>query len=114
MAIPTGGGTETLKMISTTMGGSYTLEGVSNHIYVILNIIMKNNHSASSAINIEISDDTGSNYQWMVEGQTVAQDATYVWNEKTVLYSTLGRLRVTNTGSDAFHISICYIDQDWT
>ena len=114
MAIPSGGGTEVLKSICTSVTAAYTLTPTQHHIYTILNIVIKNNHTANFGVDIDISNDSGSSYVFLMEDQNMLKDETFVWNEKLVLYDNTARLRVGGFGSDNAHITINYIDQDWS
>ena len=55
MAIPSGSGTEVLKSVTQSITGAYTLTPTNDHILVILNIIVKNNHSSVTHFDIKIS-----------------------------------------------------------
>jgi hypothetical protein len=114
MSIPIGSGTEVLKSICGSITSAYTLTPTNDHIYTILNIVIKNNHSSNTQIHLEFSADSGSSYVWLLEDTPMAKDATFVWNDRLVLYDDTARLRITPNGSDALHYMINYIDTDWS
>ena len=114
MAIPSASGSEVLKSISTSITGAYDLTPGDDHILTILNIIVKNNHSSSTHFDIKISSNSGSSFLFLMESQSMAQDTTFVWNEKLVLSDNTAVLRVDTNGSDNLHIMINYIDQNWS
>ena len=114
MAIPSGSGTEVLKTITQTITGALTITPTDDHIYVILNIIVKNNHSSSTHFDIKVSDDSASAYQWILESQSLAQDKTFVWNDRLILYDDTARLMIDTNSTDQLHMTINYIDQDWS
>ena len=114
MAIPSGGGTEVLKSLSGTITAAYTLTPTQHHIYVVLNIVIKNNHSSNTQIHLELSNDSGSNYVWLLEDTRMDLDETFVWNDKLILYDNTSRLRITPNGTDSLMYCINYIDQDWS
>tara|TARA_Y100000034_G_scaffold123582_1_gene170515 strand:- start:402 stop:746 length:345 start_codon:yes stop_codon:yes gene_type:complete len=114
MAIPSASGSEVLKSITQSITSAYTLTPTDDHIYTILNIIVKNNHSSDCHFDIEVSTDSGSSYIWLMEAQQLEQDKTFVWSDKFVLSDNTARLRITNNGSDNLHFMINYIDQNWS
>jgi len=113
MAIPSGSGTEVLKRVTLhANNNTWTeiLSGTEKHIYTILSIIFVNR--TSSAYNIEIRVNDGSNDVSILGSTTVAASGTFVWNDKFVL-SEDDDLDVYNAHSDGdWYVS--YIDQDWS
>ena len=114
MAIPSGSGTEVLKSLSGTITSAYTLTPTQHHIYTVLNIILKNNHTSNMHIHLELSNDSGSNYVWLLEDVNVNKDETFVWNDRLVLHDNTSRLRISPSGSDSLMYTINYIDQDFS
>jgi len=114
MAIPSGGGTEISKMNAQRITSPYTWTPDQHHIYVVLNIIFKNDAAASSYIHVEVSTDSGSNYIYLMQDQALDKDKTFVWNERLVLYDNTARLKIANNSSDQLDFVINYIDQDWS
>ena len=114
MAIPSGSGTEVLKTITQTITGALTITPTDDHIYVILNIIVKNNHSSVTHFDIKISDDSASAYQFILESQLLQLDTTFVWNDRLILSDNTARLMIDTNSTDELHVTINYIDQDWS
>ena len=114
MTIPSGTGTEVPKMLTQAITGALTLTPDDVHIWIILNIIVKNNHSASTHFDIKISDDNGSAYQFILESQTLDQDKTFVWNDRIVLVDNTNKLMIDTNASDPLHVTVNYIEQDWS
>ena len=114
MAIPSGSGSEVLKSITQSITSAYTLTPTDYHIYTILNVIFKNNHGSGCHFDMEVSTDNGSSYIWLMEAQELAQDKTFVWNDRFVLSDNTARLRITNNSTDNLHFMINYIDQNWS
>ncbi len=114
MAIPTGSGSEVLKSITQAITSAYTLTPTQHHIYTILNIVLKNEHDATSTFDIEVSNNSGTNYVWLIENHSFVQDATFVWNDRIVLYDNTARLRITGSGGNDLQFCINYIDQNWS
>ena len=110
MAIPSGAGTEVLKRATknTLNNGWFEIIGGSaNHIYTILSIVFCDQANSSGTIGIAIND--GSNDIQIVSGQSHAAQATFVFNDKLVLYEddTLDVYNTTTNGD--WYVS--YIDQ---
>ena len=114
MTIPSGTGTEVPKMLTQAITGALTLTPDDDHIWIILNIIVKNNHSSSTHFDIKVSDDSASAYQWILESQSLAQDKTFVWNDRLILSDNTARLMIDTNSTDELHVTINYIDQDWS
>ena len=114
MTIPSGTGTEVPKMLTQAVTGALTLTPDDDHIWIILNIVIKNNHSSSTHFDIKISDDNGSAYQFILESQSLALDTTFVWNDRIVLVDNTNKLMIDNNSTDSLHITVNYIEQDWS
>jgi len=115
MPLPSGSGSEFLNnhsMIGTTSADTFT--PVANHIYTILSFFVHNDHGSSTNFKVELSRNSGTNYAMLLVAQPLENNATFVWNDKIVLYSNTSKIRFTPNGSDPIDIWINYIDQDWT
>lgn len=114
MTIPSGGGSEVPKMLTQAITGALTLTPDDDHIWIILNIIVKNNHSANTHFDIKISDDNASAYQFILETQHLPLDQTFVWNDRIVLVDNTNKLMIDTNSSDPLHVTVNYIEQDWS
>lgn len=114
MAIPSGTGTEVAKMTTESITGATTIAPSADHIFIILNVIVKNNHSSSTHFDLKISDDNASSYQFILESQQLAQYETFVWDNRIVLNNSTNKLMIDTNSSDPLHITINYIEQDWS
>ena len=112
MAIPSGSGTEVAKTLIYAATDYTDIVPPNDHIYIILNIVIKNNHSSVSHFDLERYD--GTTTVWMLEEETLAKDQTFVWNDRIILVDNTSRLRVYNAGTDSLHLTLNLIDQDWT
>ena len=116
MAIPSGSGTEVLKVALTagvTNAESVVLGGVANHIYTILSIVWCEQGAAAETISLYSNYDGGVTPIKFLEAQALPANGTFTWYDKIVLTGT--DTLVTLTGSAANVDWWCsYIDQDWT
>ncbi len=112
MAIPTGSGSEVLKSITQAITSAYTLTPTQHHIYTILNIVLKNEHDATSTFDIEVSNDSGTNYVWLIEDHSFVQDATFVWNDKFIIAGD-DILKCSTDSVSSFDVWCTYIDQQF-
>ena len=115
MTIPSGSGTETLAVSfanRTNSTETNVLNGVNNHIYTILSVVICNTSSNAPAINLYIKDD-GSTLYYLAKSQALAQNKTFVFNDRVVLRST-DELWFSTDGTCDTDITVSYIDQDWT
>ena len=117
MAIPTGTGTEVLK-VSLLNQASGTAEnvlinGVANHIYTILSVCMTNTNGSPSNINLYIDDDGGGTDYSLLKSHALGGLESFVWSDKFVISGT-DHLCFTTDASEAFSIVTSYIDQDWS
>ena len=116
MAIPSGSGTEVLKVnryqgISTE---TLVFQGVADHIYTILSIIINQGDGASSReLYLRLYDSTGTSTEhYIIKALPVPAGQTFVWNDKFVISGSYN-MRLLSASGDA-DIMISYIDQDWT
>ena len=115
MAIPTGAGTEVLKVNRYQGIQSETLvfQGVADHIYTILSVIFVNTDTSQREFYLTLYDGTGtSNQHRIIFAQPVPAAGTYVLNDKFVI-SGAYNMRVMSQNGDA-DVIVSYIDQDWT
>jgi hypothetical protein len=118
MAIPSGSGTEVLKR--AIKGGNnntwfVAIDGVANHIYTVLSIIIVEIAGASENYTIRIlqngSTATADEVE-LIKNQVLPSNATFVFSDRIVLSGT-DHLEIYNTAGDC-DIIVSYIDQDWT
>ena len=113
MTIPTGGGTEVLKRVTShnNNGLDEILAGELLHIYTILSIIFANNTTVTTE-SIQISVNDGSNDIVIVGYTVIPSYGTFVFNDKFVMEGD-DDLDLYNghTNGDWY---VSYIDQDWT
>ena len=116
MAIPSGSGTEVLKFNHYQAVASETLifQGVANHIYTILSLIVTNTDGSNNReLYLKLYDASGtSNEHQIIQGSVIPASGTYVFNDKFVI-SGAYNLRVTTASGDS-DVILSYIDQDWT
>tara|TARA_B110000196_G_C20498600_1_gene365741 strand:+ start:61 stop:408 length:348 start_codon:yes stop_codon:yes gene_type:complete len=115
MAIPSGSGTEVLKVSfgnRTNSTETNILNGVANHIYTILSVVMTETSSSAPAINLYVKDDGGTSY-FLVYLQALAHKKTFVFNDRLVLSGT-DELWFKAEGTCDIDVAVSYIDQDWT
>ena len=114
MAIPSGSGTEVLKLSTiNTLNNTTTtvITGVANHIYIILSIVICENQNNAERISITMND--GSNDIDLIYDTPLAAQASYVWNDKFVISGT-DQLKIRSHGTSGLDVVVSYIDQDWT
>jgi len=118
MTIPTGYGTEVLKMVKKTANysaGSWgvLLDGVANHIYTIVSIVVTNVDSTPYPCFLEVCDsDSSSNRTYIFKNVNVGDNETFVWNDKFTV-SGDDHIRFYGAASSTFSVYMTYIDQDW-
>ena len=116
MAIPSGSGTEVLKvgLATRTDANEITLvNGVANHIYTILSISICETAGNAETFNLYISDDGGGTDYEIVSDVILGANKTFVYNDRIVLSGT-DELNFTAGGTCDIDIITSYIDQDWT
>ena len=116
MAIPSGSGTEVLKVAhiaGVTNSENVLINGVANHIYTILSITVCETAGAPETFDLYIDDDcVGTDYE-ILSDQTIGANETFVWNDKLVLSGT-DHLCMITANSANIDVVISYIDQDWS
>ena len=104
MAIPSGSGTEVLKVALTagvTNAESVVLGGVANHIYTILSVTL-----------CETAGAAGTDYE-VLSDSALGANETFVYNDRLVLSGT-DALCVALASAGNVDVVVSYIDQDWT
>ena len=87
MAIPSGSGTEVIKsteITALTNSVQTLITGVANHIYTVLSIIVcEANDDSGKLIKLYFADSDGStNPVFLLRGQPVGANETFVFNDK--------------------------------
>tara|TARA_R100001530_G_scaffold48667_1_gene36514 strand:- start:141 stop:497 length:357 start_codon:yes stop_codon:yes gene_type:complete len=118
MAIPSGGGTEVLKRAIKGANNDawfVAIDGVANHIYTVLSIIITEVGGADETYSIRIlqngSSAAGDEVE-MIKNQVLPSNSTFVFSDRIVLSGT-DHLEIYNTPGNC-DIIVSYIDQDWT
>ena len=117
MAIPSGSGTEVIKVKALTnqnaawqplLGGSDT---VADHIYILLSLTVANLHGSTNEIfSMRVSG--SNNPANLIEQQAVPYESTFIFNEKIAIIGT-DDLDIWNNAITA-HYYLTYVDQDWS
>ena len=116
MAIPSGSGTEVLKVAhiaGVTNSENVLINGVANHIYTILSISVCETGGASETFDLYIDDDGGGTDYEILSDQAIGANETFVWNDRLVL-SGKDHLCMITANSANIDVVISYIDQDWS
>ena len=117
MAIPSGTGTEVLNRGTfniTDNSNTKILDGVANHIYTVLSIIITETAGNAETFGLFLDASAGgTNYEIISFANALPADSTFVFNEKLVLVGT-DELNFKAGGSCAISVVISYIDQDHT
>ena len=118
MAIPSGSGTEVMK-VAYTRGVSNTSTlimpaGTADHIYVILSIVIVEDAGVNEAFYLNIRPSGSSaNQTRLIRGATINAGETFVWNDKFVMSGT-DELRLETGSAADLDAVVSYIDQDWS
>ena len=116
MAIPSGSGTEVLKVAhiaGVTNSENVLINGVANHIYTILSISVCETGGASETFDLYIDDDGGGTDYEILSDQAIGANETFVWNDRLVLSGTAHLCMITANSAN-IDVVISYIDQDWS
>ena len=116
MAIPTGSGTEVSKVAhyaGVTNSEQVILNGVANHIYSILSIIVCETGGAAETFDLYIDDDGGGTDYELLSDQAIGANETFIFNEKLIVSGT-DHICVQAASSANLDVTICYIDADFT
>ena len=118
MAIPSGSGTEVLKVALTagvTNAESVVLGGVANHIYTILSVTLCETAGAAETFDMYVDDNAGGTDYEILSENALGANETFVYNDRLVLSGTDALCVVTNgAGGADVDVVVSYIDQDWT
>ena len=117
MAIPSGSGTEVLKVsmfrsVDTTE--HKLVDGVANHIYTVLSVTVCETAGAAEVFNLYIADDGGGTDYEILSDQALGAHKTFVFNDRIVLSGTDELIFALQTGTADIDVTCSYIDQDWT
>lgn len=117
MAIPSGSGTEVLKrncFTVTDTTDTKLIDGVANHIYTVLSIIITETAGNAETFGLFLDPDAaGTDYEIISLATALGADQTFVFNDKLVLSGT-DELNFKAGGACDIDIVITYIDQDWS
>ena len=117
MAIPSGSGSEVLKrgtFTVTTTADTKILDGVANHIYTVLSILITETAGNDEVFGLFLDPSAGgTDYEIISFATALPADSTYVFNDKLVLVGT-DELNFKAGGTCDIDIVISYIEQDWT
>jgi len=115
MAIPSGSGSEILKVKiedNVTNETVILITGVADHIYTILSIIMHNNTATTKNHALKVEDDNNGTDSEICN-ENIDSWGTFIWNDKFVLSGT-DQLKLTVPSGADTNVVCSYIDQDWT
>ena len=115
MAIPSGSGTEVLKTgltRETAASENVLVNGVANHIYTILSVVVCETAGNAETFDLYVKNDGGTIY-YLIKDQALAAKKTFVFNDRIVL-TGLDELAIAPGGTCDLDIVTSYVDQDWT
>jgi len=116
MAIPSGSGTEVLKIAhaaGVTNSETVLITGVANHIYSILTITVCETAATAGTFDLYVDDNGGGTDYEILSDQTLAANQTFVWNDRLVLSGT-DTLCIALGSAGNVDVVVSYIDTDWT
>tara|TARA_B100000945_G_scaffold267215_1_gene227243 strand:- start:114 stop:467 length:354 start_codon:yes stop_codon:yes gene_type:complete len=117
MAIPSGSGSEVLKVghfTVTDTTDTKILDGVANHIYSVLSIIITETAGNAETFGLFLDPSaSGTDYEIISLATALPADSTFVFNEKLILSGT-DELNFKAGGACDIDIVINYIDQDFS
>jgi|6_EtaG_2_1085325.scaffolds.fasta_scaffold10746_3 hypothetical protein len=118
MAIPSGSGTEVLKRGTFTVTDTTDtkiLDGVANHVYTVLSIVITETAGATGKTFGLFLDPSagGTDYEIISLATALGADKTFIFNDRLVLSGT-DELNFKAGGTCDIDIVISYVDQDWT
>jgi len=108
---PSGVGTEVLKRVYVESASNTTtnlLTVATDHIYTVLSLYFENGQTATKNFSMLVSGD-GSGAVYMIRNQSVAQNETFIVNDRFVL--TEGDILKITSDSTDHDIWCSYIDQ---
>ena len=114
MAIPSGSGTEVLKSFLSGSGTGWItcITGVANHIYTIISFTIcdANGTELSTGFQVKFKDASANDY-YIYQNVVVPTKGTFVHNDRLIM---VGNVDFEIKTFENAHISVSYIDQDWT
>tara|TARA_B100001013_G_C24562629_1_gene423117 strand:- start:337 stop:687 length:351 start_codon:yes stop_codon:yes gene_type:complete len=116
MAIPSGSGTEVLKMDPYTVTGTtdtVILNGAANHIYTIISITVCETAGAAETFDLFVDSDGGGTDYEILSDQALGANKTFIFNDRLVL-SGADELNFKLASAGDVDILVSYIDQDWS
>ena len=117
MAVPSGAGTEVIKTSLTNTSSSSAeqvlINGVANHIYTIISIVICNTGGSPGNFDLYIDDDGGGTDYYLTKNMAYPQDGTFIFNDRVSLIGT-DHLCFKTVAAESMSIVVTYIDQDWT
>ena len=111
---PSGVGTEVLKRVYLESASNTTtslLTVPADHIYTVLSLYFENGQAATKNFSMGVSGD-GSGLVYMIRNQSVAQNQTFIVNDKFVI--TEGDILKVISDSTDHDIWCSYIDQTFS
>ncbi len=114
MAIPTGSGSEVSKVAhyaGVSNSEQVILNGVANHIYSILSIIICETGGVAETFDLYIDDDGGGTDYELLSDQAIGANETFVFNEKLIATGT-DHICIQTANAANLDVTISYIDQD--
>lgn len=117
MAIPSGPGTEVLKRGFFTVTGTTDtkiLDGVANHIYTVLSIVITETAGAAETFGLFLDPSaSGTDYEILSLATALPADSTFLFSNTLVLVGT-DELNFKAGATCDIDIVINFIDQDWS
>ena len=116
MAIPSGSGTEVLKVSKlnpTNVAEQVLINGVADHIYTVLSIITCETTGNPEIFSMFIKHAGTSTAYYILHSQALTGKETFIWNDRIVLSGT-DELVWVSDGACNIELVCSYIDQDWT
>lgn len=118
MAIPSGSGTEVLKVSAEkdNTGWMTCISGVANHIYIILNfsICDANDNELTTGFQVKLDGNgagMASDEVYLYQNVFVPSKGTFIHNDRIIMSGTTDFKIKTFENA---HLIVNYIDQDWT
>ena len=115
MAIPSGSGTEVLKVYrKDALSSEQTfINGAANHIYTVLSIILTEKGNVNETVDVFIETSSPSAVTYLLRAQPIGAYQTFAFNDKFVMSGDMD-LKGQVTGGGSVDVVCSYIDQDWT
>ena len=109
-------GTEILRRVHgnlTAAGDLVLINGVANHTYTILSVIITNKDaSATETVNMVLGADGQTTNVMLLDLQTIGPKETFIWNDKFVMSET-DELVVIVGETCSVNFLVSYIEQRW-